>query len=307
MNNKSNLPVKYKTNLPQTLKNIGLKSLKVAGLSAAALASLSALFASVAFAPVLFPPAVILSLYTGQKILNNTRYTSYKDLDFVLKKHNNNFKIYQDFFRPSMVKEFIKLNDLEKIGFMQLQAIVGISKFKSFDKKSDDITFETDTHSLLQKTFKKLQTLGYINNYSETFLKSSNLIAAKLALGNFKNLNEKTDFYNLTFNITDKQMDLDDENLKSSFPLVFGKKHGILNKYSLAYAQDGSLQIDYSKKSNSNTNLTFSKTTPSDFKKKNKVDISLTEQSSYVKNLTKKENYHSEHKKYADMENIEQK
>ena len=245
MENKNNLPVEVKNNLPAKIKKAGLKALKVAGLGLASLGLGAVFLGTFAVAPLLSVPTLAAFAYTGQKFLTNTLFKNYKDLAFVTKNHGENIKIYQDIIRPDMIKEVSKLTSREKLGFMQLQAIVGISKFASQNFKGENPTFETDTHSVLQKTFKNLDNLGYINNYRETFKKTSNLIGPKLAMGNLKNLTEKTDFYNVQFNMPDKPIYLNDENLQKAFPLVFSEKHGILNKYNLVQNYDGSLEIDY--------------------------------------------------------------
>ena len=303
MENKSHLPIKIKNNkLADKIKSAGINSLKFAGLSLAALGSAAAFVGALAFAPILLPPTILLAAYTGQKILNHTQFKSYKDLDFIIKKHKGNYKIFQDFFRPSMLKEFSKLNFKQKVGLMQLQAIVGISKFQSDKLNANTPTFETDTHSFLQKTFKNLEESGYINNYSETFLKKSNLIASKIALGNFKDLGKSTDFYNVKFNISDKPIDLNDENLHKTFPLVFSTKYGILNKYGIVQNPDGSYQIDYKNKYPFNhTNTDNIKNT---FKEKYNSNISLESQRDFSENFEFKQNQNSRNAQVNEKEDL---
>ena len=292
MENKSILPIEIKKNkLPEKIKNATMNGLKFAGLSLAVLGSSGAFIGALAFSPILLPPTILLAAYTGQKVLNHTQFKSYKDLDFIIKKHNGNYKIFQDFFRPSMLKEFSKLNQKEKIGLMQLQAIVGISKFQSDKLSADNPTFETDTHSLLQKTFKILEKVGYINNYSETFFKKSNLTVSKLALGNFKDLGKSTDFYNVTFNISDKKIDLNNENLHKAFPLVFSSKYGILNKYGIIQNPDGSYQIDYKNRYPFNIRKISDK--KNGFKEQYNSYISLGSQLDFSKKIESKQNQNS--------------
>ena len=288
MENKSNLPIEINNNkLTKKIKSAGINSLKFAGLSLAVLGSAAAFVGALTFSPILLPPTILLAAYTGQKVLNHTQFKSYKDLDFIIKKHKGNYKIFQDLFRPAMLKEFSKLNQKQKVGLMQLQAIVGISKFQSGKLSANNPTFETDTHSLLQKTFKNLEKTGYINNYSEIFFKKSNLIVSKIALGNFKDLGKPTDFYNIRFNISDKKIDLNDENLHKAFPLVFSEKYGILNKYGIIQNSDGSYQIDYKNKSPFNLrNISDKKY---DFKEQYSSDISLEDQRDFSKNFESKQ------------------
>lgn len=283
MENK-NLPIEVKNNLPAKIKKAGLKTLKVTGLGLASLGLGAAFLGTFAIAPLLSIPTLAAFAYTGQKFLTNTLFKNYKDLAFVTKKHGENIKIYQDIIRPNIIKEVSKLNSREKLGFMQLQAIVGMSKFASQNFKGINPTFETDTHSILQKTFKNLENLGYINNYSETFKKTSNLLGPKLAMGNLKNLTEKTDFYNVQFNISDKPIDLNNENLRKAFPLVFSEKRGLLNKYNIIQNYDGSLEIDY-KPEKSFNELNRKEITSNTLKEEVKKDSpSLEEQKEFVKN-----------------------
>jgi len=283
MDNKNNLPIEVKNNLPAKIKKAGLKALKVTGLGLASLGLGAAFLGTFAIAPLLSIPTLAAFAYTGQKFLTNTLFKNYKDLAFVTKKHGENIKIYQDIIRPDIIKEVSKLNSREKLGFMQLQAIVGMSKFSSQKFKQENPTFETDTHSIVQKTFKNLEDLGYITNYSETFKKTSNLIGPKLAMGNFRNLAEKTDFYNVQFNVSDKKIDLEDENLRKAFPLVFSQKHGILNKYNLVQNYDGSLEIDYKPEKSFNEIKQVEKTDNNFKENLQKQSPSLEEQKEFVK------------------------
>lgn len=283
MENKNNLPIEVKNNLPAKIKKAGLKALKVTGLGLASLGLGATFLGTFALAPLLSIPSLAAFAYTGQKFLTNTLFKNYKDLAFVTKKHGENIKIYQDIIRPDIIKEVSRLNSREKLGFMQLQAIVGMSKFSSQNLKEVNPTFETDTHIILQKTFKSLDTLGYITNYSETFKKTSNLIGPKLAMGNFRNLTEKTDFYNVKFNISDKKIDLEDENLRKAFPLVFSEKHGILNKYNLVQNYDGSLEINYKPEKSFNEINRTGKAETSFKDNLQKGSPSLEEQKEFVK------------------------
>jgi len=203
---KSNLPVPVEKNLPAKVKKGFVKVGKVVGYSAAMFGMLGV---GVAF-PILLAPATIGALYPAQKLLNETLYKAYPDLAFVLKKHGKNMKIYQDIVRPDILSEMKGLSDIEKAGFLQLQAIVGLSKESGFDKKGNPITYETDTHGVVQKTFRKLRDLGYIENYEETFLKNSHLILPKLAFGNTEALKKKSEVFNIKFQRTDKPIDFSD-------------------------------------------------------------------------------------------------
>lgn len=239
----SNLPVKSNGNLPAKIKSSIKKSAKILGYSAGVLA-----LAGVAvFAPVLAIPSVLCMGYGVQKIFNSTVYKSYPDLALLARHSGKNIKIVQDAFRPDLLKHLLKLPNREKAGFMQLQTLVGLSKMPYLDENGVPFSFETDSHGVIRKSLMNLQKLGYIQNYQESFLKNSHLIAPKLAVGNFKGIKDTVEMYHINFDRTDKPIDLDDKNLQKSFPLVFSKKSGLFvkNNFDLIKNDDGSFSVDY--------------------------------------------------------------
>ena len=239
----SNLPVKSNGNLPVKIKSSIKKSAKILGYSAGVLA-----LAGVAvFAPVLAIPSVLGMGYGVQKIFNSTVYKSYPDLALLARHSGKNIKIVQDAFRPDLLKHLLKLPNREKAGFMQLQTLVGLSKMPYLDENGVPFSFETDSHGVIRKSLMNLQKLGYIQNYQESFLKNSHLIAPKLAVGNFKGIKDTVEMYHINFDRTDKPIDLYDKNLQKSFPLVFSKKSGLFvkNNFDLIKNDDGSFSVDY--------------------------------------------------------------
>lgn len=239
----SNLLVKSNGNLPVKIKSSIKKSAKILGYSAVVLT-----LASVAvFAPVLAIPSVLGMGYGVQKIFNSTVYKSYPDLALLARHSGKNIKIVQDAFRPDLLKHLLKLPNREKAGFMQLQTLVGLSKMPYLDENGVPFSFETDSHGAIRKSLMNLQKLGYIQNYQESFLKNSHLIAPKLAVGNFKGIKDTVEMYHINFDRTDKPIDLYDKNLQKSFPLVFSKKSGLFvkNNFDLIKNDDGSFSVDY--------------------------------------------------------------
>ncbi len=245
---KSNLPVVMgERNLTQTLKKSGIKAIKIAASSLGLLAFSAGFAASTIAMPVLAVPSMIAAIFSAQKLLNNTKYKSYKDLAFITGKHNGKTKIYQDVTRVDLTAKMKGMANIEKIAFMQLQTIIGLTKFNQLDKKGNEIIFETDSHRVNQKTFRKLQELGYIKEYDERFLRDSRLILPKLAFGNVKGFKNKTGMYRINFKLTGKPLELEDKDLRRYFPMVFGEQNGIIAKcgYNFIKESDGSLTIDY--------------------------------------------------------------
>lgn len=248
---KNNLPVKVgQKNIVTVVGKGGKKLVKVLGSGMLAFGFCFGIVAAGAISPVLIAPMMVGSIFSMQNFLNNTKYTSYKDLTFITAKHKKNTKIYQDVTRIDMTNKLRGMSDIEKVGFMQLQTLIGLTKFKPRDKRGREITFETDTHGINQKTFRKLQELGYIKGYEERFLKNTRLILPKLAFGNISGIKKKVKMYNVKFQLTGKTLNLEDEDLRRYFPMVFGEKNGIIARrgYNFIKEQDGSLTIDYNPK-----------------------------------------------------------
>lgn len=186
-------------------------------------------------------------------------------------------KIYQDVVRPDIFKLIKGLDKREKLGFLQLQALVGMTKFDSVDKKGRPVTLETDSHGIIRKTFQALSELGYLQNYEETYLRQSSVILPKLAFGNTE-IGEKTSIYNMKFQRTGKKIDFDDPEFRKKFPIVFSKR-GIIAKqgYEITEDENGVLTINYTPKKED-------KRIPreSTLRQRVKVETSLEEQSAFA-------------------------
>lgn len=211
--------------------------------------------ASISTIPVLSIPALVGLAYSGQNLLNNTIYKRYNDLAFVTRKGNNNtVKIFQDWTRNDITRNIKDYTDIEKAGFMQLQAIIGMSKFGREDKKGNLLTYSTTSHGIIRKTFKKLAELGYIENYQEEIKKDSRLILPKLAFGNVKGLKDKVQMYDINFNLSDKELDITDTKFQRAFPMVFGKR-GLIQKRGYEIIPDGKGGLTFKIERNENKNI----------------------------------------------------
>lgn len=82
-----------------------LKCGKIIGSATAFAGSTIAFVGSAALMPPLIIPVGLITLYTSQKLLNNTLYKSYKDLAFIVRKSGKNQKIFQDVMRPDLLKK----------------------------------------------------------------------------------------------------------------------------------------------------------------------------------------------------------
>ena len=75
------------------------------------------------------------------------------------------------------------------------------------NKKGEVIQYNTRSHVLTYRMLMKLQKNGFIENLNREPAGTSRLIAESLGMGNFKQLfsGKKTNMYNITFNLTDKE------------------------------------------------------------------------------------------------------
>ena len=236
-----------------------------------------AFVASATTFPWLSLPLLGTSLYTGQKVLNNTLYKSFKDLAFVARKKGNNMYIEQDVLRPDIFRLVRGLDTREKLGFLQLQTLIGMTKFDANDKNGNPLTLETISHGMVRNTFQKLNELGYIQNYQEQHTKDRKLMFAKLAFANLDFM-KNTSMFKMTFQRTNKPIDFEDPDFRRMFPMVFGK-NGLLAKkgYTIVMNQDGSTSIDYGNKNEEKRKNKQVKPRPN-IRDELKVPISLEEQ-----------------------------
>lgn len=291
----NNLPVVKKSNLPNIIKKSVIKTGKILGFSSLTGINAIAFVLGCSSFPILILPSAAGLLYSSQKLLNETLYKSHKDVAFISRKQNGNIKIYQDVIRPDITHKLRNMTEIEKAAFMQLQAIVGISKLNRTDKNGEPIQYETDSHSIVQKTFKKLSALGLLTDYTETpkrhFFnknkdKHSHLILPKLAFGNLKGLKEQTAIYNIKFKLGDKKVNINDPDLQRIFPLVYGKK-GLLSKYNYSIIQnpDGTLSIDYNPKTKPKENILINKEDSSFREELREASPTLQEQKAFSNNF----------------------
>lgn len=252
----SNLPVVQKQLLPTNIKNGLSKAGKIAGFGSLSGGLLIAYMASFAISPLLVLPTAAGFLYSTQQLLNQTLYHSHKDIAFITKRRGSTEKIYQDVLRPDISLKLQGMSEVDKAAFLQLQAIIGLSKLHRFDKNGNPMQFETDSHSVVQKTFRKLESIGLLKNYSETPKKQllnknkqmySHLLLPKLAFGNIGGIKKKVPIYNIKFQLGEKRIDIHDPNLIRAFPMIFSSRAGLLSRYNYNIIQntDSTLSIDY--------------------------------------------------------------
>lgn len=243
--NKGGLVPVSQTRLPAKTKETLQKIGKISKHTLLALGFEAAAMVSYVFFPIALPPTVAGFVYHAQKVINNTVYKSEKDLAFITRKgRNNTIKIFQDWTRNDIAKEIKNFSDIEKAAFLELQAIIGVSRMQPKNKNGETIQYATRSHGPVRKAFKKLAELGYIENYQEEFDGKSRIVLPKLAFRNLKGLKEKQDMYHISFNATGKEMDVSDPFFQRKFLVLFGK-NGFISKRGYEIMPDGKGGLTY--------------------------------------------------------------
>lgn len=236
--NKSGLTIENKRNfarINEGLKRAGKITLEgivaLGGLAVAAIGNVPALTA-------LGFGTYILGTY---RALYNTRFKTYKDIMFTTKqKLNGETAIYQDAANIKVLSKMKGFEPHEKAALMGLQNFVGLQRYKqkfndknmittiSKDGKNQvyDKVFSTVTHGINIKTFKALESLGYIQIESLRDKNNKILVLERLGFGQYKevgasikavltnNQEEKKKYMKqmqeIRFKLTDKPFDLNE-------------------------------------------------------------------------------------------------
>lgn len=118
---------------------------------------------------------------------------------------SRNGKITQDTLRHPL--KFLKiLGNKNKKEILIKEEFNMFKQLKRCDSKGNIINYNTISQGLTVKLLKDLEKLGYIENLECTFCKKSNLFFEKLLIGNNSKSKNKKNMYNITFNVTDKQI-----------------------------------------------------------------------------------------------------
>lgn len=132
-----------------------------------------------------------------------------------------------------------KLNMVALGKIMSQQMLSLFCQLERNDKNGEKIEYGTMTHKTVYDSLMKLQKMGFIEGLPDKDslegckAVEKTLLGEKLLLGNFNELGQKRQFYNLTFKLTDKQITADD-----------AKKflRGAYDKYNVSVDKDGNLK-----------------------------------------------------------------
>ena len=235
---KAELAIENKRNLARI--NEGLKRVgKIALQGVVAFGGLTV--AAISAAPVLTTLGLGTGIYSTYRALYNCLFKTYSDMMFTTKtKLNGETAIYQDATNIKVLSKMKGFEPHEKAALMGLQNFVGLQRYKqkfsdknmissiSKDGKNQvyDKIFSTVTHGVNIKTFKALESLGYIQIESLKDKNNKVLVAERLGFGQYKeaaesmkavltnNQEEKKKYMKqkqkIGFKLTDKPLDLNE-------------------------------------------------------------------------------------------------
>lgn len=134
----------------------------------------------------------------------------------------SNSKIYDNLFTNGKTtiqqfcptyKQIAQIRDIkdnkDKSLFLKEQLTNCLLSCPKKDKEGNPVDIHATTHSQVVAYYKRANELGLIDNLEIEEAGSKSLTVPKILLGNFNNLSEKYDFFNIKFNRTDKTPDMD--------------------------------------------------------------------------------------------------
>lgn len=128
--------------------------------------------------------------------------------------------------------------DKNKFTFFIYQGINLFSNLNSRDGNNKPITYTTKSHDISLDMFREMEKRGFISNLKYEEAGKSKMVLAKLMIGNTRNLSAKRDFYNMSFNRTDKA--ITEQELAELSSLLGGKD--LKDNYQVKFNKDGSLK-----------------------------------------------------------------
>ena len=246
MDKNSSLIIK-ENGLPQRVKKRIIKTTKALGYGAMFIGSTMIGIAGVTILPIIIVPSIIGTIYGAFEFANEIIYKTHKDVSFKIKKQiNGNRNISQDPFRFDLISKTKDMSLREKIAFLQLQAIVGISKLDKLDRNGNSVIYQTLSHSFIRQTLMELYQMGIITEYSEKEKNKSRLIAEQLAMGKIKRIKKSSKVYEIKFKLGNQKIDFADPEFQKRFKFIF-KENGLLAKrnWDIVLQDDGTYSINY--------------------------------------------------------------
>ena len=165
--------------------------------------------------PIAMLVAAVPTLVVASKVVDDISGNKVKDSIFSV---YSNGKIYQN-STSHPLKMLSIARDKNKSNRFVEEALTMFTQLSNKNKKGEEMTYKTKSQPMTLYLLRMLQKNGYITNLESTKAEKKRLVFEKLFMGNLKDINKKTQMYNISFNLTDKE-----RNKEELINIFSGKK-----------------------------------------------------------------------------------
>ena len=156
--------------------------------------------------PILIGAVAIPTLVVASKVVDDI---------FGNKVKNSIFSVYSDgrIYQNSTAHPLKMLSiarDENKAKRFEEEALTMFTQLNNTNKIGEEMTYRTKSQPMTLFLLRMLQKNGYITNLESKKAEKKRLVFEKLFMGNLKDIGKKTQMYNISFNLTDKDRNKED-------------------------------------------------------------------------------------------------
>ncbi len=162
--------------------------------------------AIVSLNPIAIGVAVIPTLVVASKVVDDISGNKVKDSIFSVYSDG---RIYQN-STAHPLKMLSIARDENKAKRFEEEALTMFTQLNNTNKKGEEMTYKTKSQPMTLFLLRMLQKNGYITNLESKKAEKKRLFFEKLFMGNLKDITKKTQMYDISFNLTDKDRNKED-------------------------------------------------------------------------------------------------
>ena len=156
--------------------------------------------------PILIGVVAIPTLVVASKVVDDISGNKVKDSIFSVYSDG---RIYQN-STSHPLKMLSIARDENKAKRFEEEALTMFTQLNNTNKKGEEMTYRTKSQPMTLYLLRMLQKNGYITNLESKKAEKKRLFIEKLFMGNLKDIGKKTQMYNISFNLTDKDRNKED-------------------------------------------------------------------------------------------------
>lgn len=156
--------------------------------------------------PILIGAVAIPTLVVASKVVDDISGNKVKDSIFSVYSDG---RIYQN-STAHPLKMLSIARDENKAKRFEEEALTMFTQLNNTNKKGEEMTYRTKSQPMTLFLLRMLQKNGYITNLESKKAEKKRLVFEKLFMGNLKDIGKKTQMYNISFNLTDKDRNKED-------------------------------------------------------------------------------------------------